>query len=146
MKKHLLVKFFVFILIIVVVSALLILLTVYAKKNQRDVQRLSDISRIRIALELYFFNRHKYPVAQTSVILGNAGALVICDTDEGVQNISDGCGKVFMERVPKDPLFEQGFVYSYASDGNTYSIDFVLEKSDSGLTAGSHRATPESIE
>ncbi|OGF28604.1 hypothetical protein A2477_00745 [Candidatus Falkowbacteria bacterium RIFOXYC2_FULL_47_12] len=145
MNKSIIVKITFAVIAIVCVSALLLLLVNYAQKKQRDVIRLNDISGVRFALEAYFFNRQQYPIVLTPVVLGSAGARVLCDTAAGLEDADDDCEKIFLAPLPHDPLAESGAHYFYASNGRDYALTFSLERSDSGLAAGEHEASAEGI-
>ena len=145
MKKQLVLKFFLYIVLIIIVSTLLLLLVNYAQKKQRDVERLNNIASIRLALESYFFHHQSYPITQQDTILGSQGAKVLCNTDIGIQNTGEDCDKIFMNNIAKDPLSENEFRYIYNSNGDSYNINFFLERNDSGLSEGNHQATPEGI-
>jgi type II secretory pathway pseudopilin PulG len=145
MNKRIFVKIIATSVIVACVGALLLLLVNYVQKRERDITRLNDVAVIRLALESYFFNHQQYPVALTPLALGSAGARVLCNTDAGLQDTSEGCGTVFLAPLPPDPLAANGAHYFYASNGQDYGLTFTLERSDSGLAAGSHEANAEGI-
>lgn len=145
MRKQIILRIIIPIIFIMIASFLLMLLTHYVQKNQRDVERFSDIAQIRMALASYFFYKQSYPIASDARLLGVGDNKVLCDTDKGMQSNADYCDKIFLKNIPQDPNYINGAGYYYLSNGQDYSLTFILENNHSNLIAGTHTATPDSI-
>ena len=145
MQKTTILKILTAILLVVASGISLFFLTDYASEKQRDVQRLSDVAVMRLALESYFFYKQSYPLALNAVVLGVNEARVLCDTVAGIQADTESCDRVFTASIAPDPLSRNDFVYTYTSDSHDYSLGFSLERNDSGLVAGRHVATASGI-
>lgn len=119
-------------LVVIAIIGLLATLSVVALNNARerarDARRVSDITQIRTALELYFNSKNEYPPnigdpATTENITINTG-----DTD--AHNVLDGVIKhgsiVFMDPIPSAPTPHDGICtadtnkYIYKKVSNTY--------------------------
>ncbi|MCK5416161.1 type II secretion system protein [Candidatus Parcubacteria bacterium] len=112
-----------------------------ARRDTRDMKRVADISIIKSALSLYYYNCNKYPIA---VNAGNSISGHECD------------GAVYLANVPSDP---NGSAYYYipcigsgeyrcalGQDNATwYEIKYSLEGNSSGLNKGAHIATPSGM-
>ena len=103
-----------------------------ARGRARDAKRVSDISQIQIALELYFNDYSEYPVDISGTI----------SRDENV----------YMLVVPNAPTPADGkcddinnkFIYT-RHDGASYSLSFCLGKDTGSLKAGVNKAIPNAI-
>lgn len=117
-------------IIVVLLFATGIALTA-ARQRVRDYKRLSDVSRIQAALELYFNEQNQYPATEGRVALGDGGAL--CLSSAGFQPTCSSTGRVFLNPVPSQTDIGLGGqelpVYAYESDGETYALSFTIERS-----------------
>ena len=70
-----------------------------ARMKSRDAKRISDIRQIQTALELYYNDQNKYPIAKT------------------IEQLSEELSKrkdiVYMLNLPKDPKNDANYKYSY---------------------------------
>lgn len=83
-------------------------------KKGRDTKRKTDLEQLQRALELYYEDKKAYPLS---------GDLVFGTTTSFTDSES---GKVYMQKVPNDPL--SGKNYEYLSvDGTNYKIFACLE-------------------
>lgn len=76
----------------------------------RDNQRHQDIVAITGSLKSYYGNKHSYPIQAEQAI-------------NGLESL-----KQVIKNVPQDPLFEQGWTYSYWSNGQSYTLRYFLEE------------------
>lgn len=93
-----------------------------AREKARDSERVTEVSEIALALELYYNACRQYPA--TLATTANNGC------PSGVTLFS------FLKSVPDDPLNSGGNVYTYAVGGTNNSAFVVhakLEKSNSAL-------------
>ena len=101
-----------------------------ARERVRDYKRLSDVSRIQAALELYFNEQNAYPVTEGRIALGDGGAL--CLSSGGFQASCTSAGRVFLNPVPSQTDIGLGgsdlSVYAYESDGESYVVSFMIER------------------
>lgn len=101
-----------------------------ARERVRDYKRLSDVVRVQAALELYFNEQNTYPLTEGRIALGEEGAR--CLSSGGLGSTCSPSGSVFLNPVPMQT--EIGIkkselkAYAYESDGNTYAISFVIER------------------
>ncbi|MFA6551231.1 MAG: prepilin-type N-terminal cleavage/methylation domain-containing protein [Patescibacteria group bacterium] len=137
-------------LIVIFIMALLLSLTAVslnsARAKARDINRLSDVRQVQSALELYFFNKSAYPIAD-NITLGGESYKVFCDTIAGFQGTEEGCAAVYFKQLPValTPPTDSAYIYN-SLDGKSYTITFTLEKETGSLSAGAHTATQESIQ
>ena len=142
-KGFTLIELLVVLAIIGLLSTLAVVSLNNAREKSRDSKRLSDIKQVQTALELYFSDVGKYPVAASAVVLGSANAVTLSSTNGWA---ASGAGTTYMARVPANPT-PNGADYSYTSaDGSTYAITFNLEGASGGLASGAHTASPSGIQ
>ncbi|MFZ2189669.1 MAG: hypothetical protein WA057_06390 [Candidatus Magasanikiibacteriota bacterium] len=118
--------------------------TLELEAKKRDEQRISEMRRIQTSLELYYQNNHKYPLANSAIILGSKN--YTCLGENGFEPA--GCEKPyqFMNPVPSDPLSPQSNYTYVSNDGQTYKMNFYLETNGSALGFGKIQATPSGIQ
>ncbi|HBU27958.1 TPA: hypothetical protein DEB00_02470 [Candidatus Uhrbacteria bacterium] len=101
-----------------------------ARERVRDYKRISDVSRVQAALELYYNEQNQYPVTEGKIALGNGGAL--CLSSSGFQPTCSSTGRVFLNPVPSQTdIGLSGSdlqVYAYESNGETYVVSAVIER------------------
>ncbi len=96
-------------------------------RQSRDAKRKADIEQIRAAIELYKSHNNTYP---TSI------NLTTCTPTPA--SLTDDDGNTYLSKIPNDPKCDT-YVYSYSSDGSTYTIAAYLETgsgSCGGVTCG----------
>lgn len=103
-----------------------------ARSRARDFKRLSDVSRMQSALELYFNDTNAYPKTESDpIVLGDSG--VRCLNAAGFQPSCASSGRVYLNPVPSQTDIglkgSQLQVYAYQSDGERYVMSFVIERS-----------------
>jgi len=135
--------------VIVIIGILATLATVTlssARSKARDARRLSDVKQIQTALELYNNDATTYPASNLVV----SGAALVYGTT------------TYMAKIPADPLLHIGtsdstncpagtlpsgsYGYAQQSGGSSYSIRYCLTASTGNISAGTHQATPASIQ
>jgi len=130
------------ILIIIAVVGLIAMVTGVAlnnsERNNRDTVRVSDITQMQSALELYFFNCNKYP---TEVAPGG----IIGD---------DQCGGPYLSSVPNDPKTSAPYYYipcvgtgpytcqAGLANATSYQIYYSMEGKAGQVPGGNHMAVP----
>ncbi len=122
----------------------------HQRAKARDARRLADLSQLKTALALYHASQSNFPVAADSALyLGlspdNSTAYkCLSDSDIGLEETCT-TDKIFMERVPGDPLTNQDHSYQYQSDvdGSTYGVDFLLEIGNDTLSDTGSCLTPD---
>lgn len=141
-KGFTLIELLVVIAIIGLLSTLAVTALGSARKNTRDSERLSDIKRIQLALEVYFTENNAYPIETDPVVLGDSTHN--CLNAVGLQAAGPGCVDPFMEKnVPSDPGSD--FYYYQSTDGSTYVITASFEGVATGFAVGDFKATPAGI-
>ncbi len=109
---------------------------------ERDRARYRDVRNVQAALELYYADYQRYPVAPLALALGTATTNVLAGAGFGAQAL----GTVYLDAVPANPQ-PGGSDYLYESvDGKTYLMRFSLEVGTAGLGAGDHEASPEGMD
>ena len=114
-KGFTLIELLVAISIIGVLSSFLLANFVGIRQRARDGVRKSDLRQIQSALELYRSDKGIYPTSP----------LPLCGLS--VQDSSKP-PVVYMQKIPCDP--SSGAVYTYSSNGTTYSITACLENAN----------------
>ncbi|MDP3985977.1 MAG: hypothetical protein U1C53_02075 [Candidatus Veblenbacteria bacterium] len=109
---------------------------------ERDRVRFRDVREIQAALELYFAENNRYPLAPLSLVLGTSSSNVL--SAAGFSGASQGA--VYLEVVPTNPEPGGGPYLFESLDGTTYSLRFRLEEGTAGLSSGDHEATPLGID
>ncbi len=141
-KGFTLIELLVVLAIIGLLSTLAVVSLNNARQKSRDTKRVADMKTVQTALELYFSDVGKYPVAATAIVLGGTGATTLSSGAGWSDTPSD---TTYMQKVPVNPT-PGGTDYTYAiSDGSTYSIGFTIEGATGGLAAGALKVTPSGI-
>jgi type II secretion system protein G len=142
-KGFTLIELLVVLAIIALLSTLAVVSLNNAREKSRDSKRVSDMKQVQTALELYFSDQGKYPVAATAVVIGASGQETLSSTNGWA---TTAAGTTYMARSPKNPT-PGGADYSYTSaDGSTYALTFTLEGASGGLATGAHTASPSGIQ
>lgn len=120
------------------------------RKKARDSQRVTDLSTIQTALELYFADHRRYPVSNFSVANcaqpGDPGTP--CDGGEEVighpnSGITPALEPSYINSIPRDPSGKNEFgspticfsgaigryryVYHTGADSGTYNLSAIME-------------------
>jgi type II secretory pathway pseudopilin PulG len=92
-------------------------------KKGRDARRKGDLEQVQRALEMYYEDQKQYPDFDIFDITKPNYSL--CQTK--IDNPATGCGleKVYMQRLPDDPLGSNNYVY--VSDGTYYQLYSCIE-------------------
>jgi len=99
-------------------------------KKGRDARRKADLEQIQRALEMYYEDKKVYPTA------GAAPGFVF-----GSQFTDSVTGKIYMQRVPNDPISGKNYGYESA-DGTDYRLYACLENSQQILPYNSLTGSP----
>ncbi|MDH7476148.1 MAG: prepilin-type N-terminal cleavage/methylation domain-containing protein [Microgenomates group bacterium] len=106
------------ILIVIAILGILTLLIsgnfITSLKKGRDARRKTDLEQIQRALEMYYEDKKAYPTPAGSYGLPFGGQLIDSVT-----------GKIYMQKLPQDPLTSNS--YNYQSDGTYYKLYSCLE-------------------
>ncbi len=116
-----LLELLVVIILLGVLSSLLVGNFFTSLKKGRDGRRKADLEEIRKSLEMYYEDKRAYPTS----IPSSSGFVF-----DG-QFSDDVSGKVYMHKVPDDPM--NGKNYLYVSDGQTYGLYTCLENTQQVL-------------
>ncbi len=109
-----------------------------ARKSSRDATRVSNIKTIKDALELYFSDNGGYPANPTGTNnLGENGATTL---SSGAGWSDTTSGSILIGKVPNDPK-DYNYIYHQIDGGDSYVIDFGLEKGTGSLTCSTYSAT-----
>jgi len=133
-----LIEMLIVIAIIASLSTLTLLTFGKIRRQQRDTNRVSDMSQLQIALAAYKRDLGIYP----SIITGG----------EEIRSVGNSTTTVYMAKVPIPPSERDGSCASYAlyssyyylpsSDFKSYCLFFCLGNNSSELTAGAKIANP----
>ncbi len=101
----------------------------------RDSQRLQDMDTVHKAFGL--------ALADNEVTLSDTTGCLTCTSDTGTQAVDGTNGWVkftinagktglakYLPALPVDPTNSAGLIYTFASDGNAYEFNTVLESAD----------------
>jgi len=130
-------------LVVIAIIGILATIAVVALQNARakvrDARRVADVKQIQTALELFFNDKQRYPVADEF----NSGSLYSTTTNGTT---------TYMSVIPTPPSPADGSctstsAYSYlpTSDGASYSISYCVGGPAGTLSSGAHCATPAGI-
>lgn len=100
--------------IIGVLATLLMTNFVGIRQRARDVQRKADLQQIRASLEQYRADQESYPLT---------ASFPVC----GLSLTGGSPQSTYMQKIPCDPLNVAPYIYTYSSNGTTYSIISCLE-------------------
>lgn len=139
--------------VIVIIGILATLATVTlssARGKARDARRVSDVKQIQTALELYYNDASIYPATVDGPTAGapfSYGSVTYMAKVPGnASPYNDGTcpagtSVIFEESVDNS-------IYQYTQDalGISYHIHYCLGTATGNITAGSHHATPGSIQ
>ena len=136
-------KGFTIIELLVVISIIGLLSTISvvslngARIKSRDAKRVSDISQLKTAIELYFNDQGYYPAEGVPVSLGTGTKLVLCDVGFVASASSCNSNKIYMGKVPRNPG-PNGMEYTYTSitSSENYNLAYSLEQGTSSLPSG----------
>jgi len=119
-KAFTLIELLVVIMILGILAALISGNFFTSLKKGRDARRKGDLEQIQRALEMYYEDKGSYP---TFNIFATAG-YQLCET-----KIASTCGseKVYMIKIPDDPLSSNNYVYSQT--GSAYQLYSCIENS-----------------
>lgn len=104
------------------------------RQKARDTQRIADIKLLQKSLEDYYRNEGSYPDSLTpgqSLVGSSSHAIYIATIPQNPAPRNDG-------NCPNSE-------YTYAKDGNSYSIDFCISETTNQMSAGSKCAKPQGI-
>lgn len=116
----------------VLLSGTLVLLQ-GARAKARDATREQHIKTLQSALSLYANNTGRYPLSDSETVLTGSDAVsVALITSDSIP------------QIPRDPLNQGNYQYSYISaDSTTYTLFYYLETdSVPGKPAGENSASP----
>ncbi|MFH1889960.1 MAG: type II secretion system protein [Candidatus Kuenenbacteria bacterium] len=143
-------------LVVIAIFALIASVTMVslgnARKESRDVQRMSDINQMRSALHLYSLENPGYPSGD-NIPLGT-GSYLILNANGWT---ADTTPPIFMYSVPRDPKMINKDTnvctnsstdvcdYGFSVNGNDFIIYFYLEGTVGNMAGGLHAATKDEI-
>jgi len=83
--------------------------------HARDARRATDVYQVSTALAFYYDDHGVYPKA---------------DTQQGWQVLEKELVPNYMQTLPQDPGYDQGFVYQYESAGQKAIVYYYSEVED----------------
>lgn len=132
-------------LIIGVLGAAAGLAVSMARERTRDATRLAHVRELQDALESYFTDHSAYPESEALLVLGETTSR--CLSEDGFA-CTIAPADAYLDVVPTPPMsgIDQD-AYWYESDGDTYALQFELERKNEilGLVKGLNCATPTDI-
>lgn len=102
--------------VVMLMSAVMIVMS-GVKQKSRDAERMSELRQVGNALNLYYTNIGRFPIAVSATPLSGSDAVSQALINEGA-----------IPAGPVDPLYPT-YAYSYQSstDGSSFTISFCLE-------------------
>ena len=112
---------------VIVMLGMLVFFTVLiqyiSEARDRDIVRITDINKLRTALQFYYLDNGHYPAEKQW-----------CSLESNCDNLSKEI-KPYLSEIPKDPLYSKDQDYSYlyktTEDGSDYKIYTRLERGGS---------------
>lgn len=152
-----------FLVVVAILSALLawaVMALESSLKEKRDVSRLADIHTLRVSLDRYYLDHYSYPSAPENLALGGPDAACLGDAGWGRApgKESGQCGEVvYLQRVPAAVGGARSAYHYTALSGDkgevctsgtchSYKLMYSLEVGTTAVSAGSHTATPKSLQ
>lgn len=125
-----------------------IFVIVHLNNKSRDIQVMSEVSRIRSGLENFLLENNYYPVKETAVVLNDSDASTEKLCSDGFKRINEKCLRIILEPIPN--LYGSlGNVWRYRSPVNSlnYQLEFELKTNfnKQGLLKGLQCATNSAI-
>lgn len=97
-----------------------------AQLKARDARRKSDLSQISKALEMYYNDQGRYPLASNGQIAGcGSGVCGWGDPEDSLSNVNQSV--VYLEVIPADPTNGHAYRYRASGDGLSYQLYARLE-------------------
>ena len=134
-----LIELLVVIAIIAILTAVILPALSGSKGKARDAQRVSDVSQLQLALELYFDRCGQYPAAVQ--IGGSSGPYIVniassCTTSNGAVTMG-----AYISQIPTPPsgANQTGYDYAtYSPSGNivSYALQALLESTNPAVNKG----------
>lgn len=91
--------------------------------EDRDIQRMSDINQINLALEMYYGDNGRYPVSESlDKVVGSSSILIKALSPDYLRYAESSS----LNGFPLDPLNPERW-YSYISDGKSFKLYFYPE-------------------
>lgn len=145
-RKSLSIAVIVGVVIAVVLIVLAVVMFYFYKNDNHDIAVLSDIGRIRNALDLHAIATTHYPIESEIVELNRVypGTQQLCSN--GFISNLEKCDNVIISPMPQsDPA--DVYRYQSVSNGQDYKLEFTLLRNQTwlGLQAGVQCATREGI-
>lgn len=135
-KGFTLIELLIVVVIIGVLAALFTANFLGVRQRARDGQRKSDLRQMQAALELYRADQGSYPVYATFASLANC-----TNRTPAYFGNAPTCNTTYVQKIPTDPLNSAQFVYSFSSDGSTYTLVACLENVNDAQKDAANNAT-----
>lgn len=119
-KAFTLIELLVVIMILGILAALISGNFFTSLKKGRDARRKGDLEQIQRALEMYYEDKRAYPTTAP-------GSGFVFGGDFSVS------GKVYMKKVPNDPVSGKNYEYDYDSVNGAYKLYTCLENTQQVL-------------
>ena len=101
-------------------------------QQARDSTRISDVSTMKSALELFQLDAGKYPTPTNSVAITYSGATV---WNQGTFGDTVKVNLSKLDRIPVDPVTNRQYSYSVLATSNQYQLAGALEGSEQAFNA-----------
>ncbi|MBI3577150.1 prepilin-type N-terminal cleavage/methylation domain-containing protein [Candidatus Gottesmanbacteria bacterium] len=103
-----------------------------ARERARDYKRKAELLELKTALRLYFSDYNKYPSWSNGLLIwgcGTSGGSVCpaCTTAEFAAGGADGCGTIYMRRLPKSTSGGVEYRYYQTNAGDDFRLKVTLE-------------------
>lgn len=134
-KSFTLIELLITIFILGVIATIISNNFITSLKKGRDTRRKADLEQIQRALEMYYEDKKAYP--NFNIFSSNNYSL--CET-----KIAQDCGseKVYMQKIPNDPLSGKTYEYQYDSVNKGYRLYACLENNQQILPYSTLSASP----
>ncbi len=121
-----------------------------ARERARDTKRKSELVQLKNALRMYYNDYQKYPAWTNGLVIKGCGALgtsncppspACASGAEFVAGGTDGCGNVYMRRLPFIGTAQQ-YRYYQTANGDDFRLKINLDNPSDADISGSQARCP----
>jgi len=121
------------VVIILLFIGLNIFLSGFFKNSVYDLTSISEITRLKSGMDLYYSYNSIYPVSEEIIKLNHDYSATQKLCADGFYKLTDICDKELVERMPHSKLTGGQYSYQTDAEGVGYQIEFLLTQNHKTL-------------